>query len=367
MSESHREYKIKIDLIRIFAIVSVVTIHVISSFLGYSPFFESPTYWVANIIDAVSRVGVPLLVMISGYLNLGGNIDENAIEFIGKRAKRILWPLIVWCFIYFLWSKYYMHFQMNITNLYDFIIVFFRSYYHMYFMYAILGLTLITPILKKLIITASNFRIVLMIYSVFIIAFIVTTIKGFFIPTIHTFETTFTYFIPYISYYLAGYYYGKFLTSIKSSKSIFWIYIFTLLTTILLNYGYMRYIGWGQEYSSNPSTYFYFFEYFSPTVVVMTLTIYLLTINNSLVVSIGKYVPLNWIKHLSGASFGVYLIHPMIINILNNYAIFDLARITSPVMAYMILKVLVVVIVSFGVVLSLRWIGIFQYFDGSKK
>lgn len=361
------DYKIQIDLIRICAIACVVTIHVVSPFLSYSPFFETPTYWVASIIDAISRVGVPMLVMISGYLNMRGSVEHDVAGFIKKRTKRIVWPLIAWCFIYFLWSKYYMHFEMNIKSIYDLVVAFFRSYYHMYFMYLILGLTLITPILKKVFDNMSKAKSLLMIYSIFLIAMIVTTVKGFYLSDIHTFETTFTYFMPYIAYYLAGYYYGNKLHGESSSKKLFAIYLTTIFATILLNYLYMLYTGWGRGNLLNLSTYFYFFEYFSPTVILMSVTLYILTINSTYLPAIVRFVPIRVVQNLSNASFGVYLIHPMIINILNKFAMFDLSRITSPVLLYMILKVFLVVTLSYILVLALRRFHIFQYLDGSKK
>lgn len=345
--------------------IAVVTIHVVSPFLGYSPFFETPTYWVANIIAAVARVGVPLLVMISGYLNLGGYAYKNTTDFFRKRLKRILWPLLIWLFLYFCWSKYFMYFELNITNIYDFLATLFRGYYHMYFLYLILGLTLVTPLLHKYFSIASHLQKLLMIYGIFILAMIMTTIKGFFSPDTFTFETTFTYFLPYIAYYAAGYYLGNISTVERSRIRLSYFYAITLLITIILNYAYMKYIGWGKGYLTGLSMYFYFFEYFSPTVIMMSLSIYLLIFHSSYTTVIGRYMPTRFVQNLSSASYGVYLIHPMLIDMLNKYTVFDLSRIPSPVWIYMLGKTLIVLGLSYIIVMILRRLSIFQYLDGS--
>jgi len=253
-----------------------------------------------------------------------------------------------------------MRFESMSTNFLSLITQFFRGYYHMYFLYIILGLSLITPLLYKALSIMNTYKTKLLITCLFLIAMAMTTIKGFLIPSINIFETTFTYFIPYIAYYLVGLYSGKLEISSKNRISITIIYVVTLISTILLNYWYMLYVGWQQGYYSNFSTYFYFFEYFSPTVIIMSICVYLLAFKR-------KYVlPINIVRQLSSAAFGVYLIHPMIIDILNKYTLFDLSRIPSPVFAFMIIKSLIVILTSYTVVILLRKVNLFQYLDGSR-
>lgn len=65
-----RTYSLGADMIRIFAGIGVVVIHVTDPFLIYPPFqgIGGSSWWVINVINALSRVAVPLFIILSGAL-----------------------------------------------------------------------------------------------------------------------------------------------------------------------------------------------------------------------------------------------------------------------------------------------------------
>ena len=79
---AHRE--LEFDILRILAILAVIMIHVSASYIiNYQP--NSIQFTLANILDSISRIGVPFFVLISGTFML----DENRELTINKLKKNI--------------------------------------------------------------------------------------------------------------------------------------------------------------------------------------------------------------------------------------------------------------------------------------
>jgi len=87
-------YVIQADVIRVIAIVAVVIIHTANAVYTRLDFFGGFTWWIAIILDSLSRISIPLFIMLSGYLMLGKN---ETLEKTFKRINlKILIPLIFW-------------------------------------------------------------------------------------------------------------------------------------------------------------------------------------------------------------------------------------------------------------------------------
>ena len=82
-----------IDLIRVVAVFQIVLIH-----LSYVIFFKedilSSNWRAANFYDSLSRMGVPLFFMVSGYLLLGKR--EPITDFFRKRFFKVGIPTLFW-------------------------------------------------------------------------------------------------------------------------------------------------------------------------------------------------------------------------------------------------------------------------------
>ena len=75
MKHKQNQRKLYLDLLRIIAISAVVMIHVSASYVTNANSLLDFT--VGNIFDSVSRLGVPLFLMISGALILDENKEFN--------------------------------------------------------------------------------------------------------------------------------------------------------------------------------------------------------------------------------------------------------------------------------------------------
>lgn len=101
-----------------------------------------------NICDSISRLGVPLFLMISGSLML----DEQRKFDVKKYTLRAILLLFVWSFFYaFIYYILVPFIKNESISLLSFFVAIIKGHYHLWYIYAICGLYLITPILRKFI------------------------------------------------------------------------------------------------------------------------------------------------------------------------------------------------------------------------
>ncbi len=289
--DTHRNYSI--DSLRTIATLLVICIHV------YAPFFKEFSsnnlgvdFWIANGIDSFSRFSVPVFVMISGYFLIGRN--EPLQLFFNNRAKKIIVPIIFWTLFY----SFYTHLGSIVKfGTIDFsavaiAIVEGKPYYHLWYVYMLLGLYASVPFLNLMIKTVSIDRTKQIIVFLFIIGLINTTYE--FLFEINSFFVL--WFINYLGYFLLGYYVKKSVSSISNSKLIF---IFLMASMLIVFLTYLTFQVWGS---------LYFYLYLSPFVILASIAVFKLFTQ----IEIKK----NWLSNLSEHSFGVYLIHAFILHVL---------------------------------------------------
>lgn len=97
MVRMERNYSL--DLTRIAAVLAVVMIHVSSAFVS-SYEINTLEFQTANVLDSISRLGVPLFVMISGSLFLDEKRKISTRNLYFKNIKGILFLLYLWSFLY---------------------------------------------------------------------------------------------------------------------------------------------------------------------------------------------------------------------------------------------------------------------------
>ncbi|MCH5178489.1 MAG: acyltransferase [Prevotellaceae bacterium] len=138
------------DLLRVFACFLVIHQHCAEMFYGATGHTEvgDDTFFI-GINTSFGRICVPLFVMVSGYFLLP--MKDCATQFFKKRLTRILIPFVVWYLVYSVFNM----FRNNGTVLdatCDFlgILVNFHEVWggHMWFVYMLVGLYLITPVIS---------------------------------------------------------------------------------------------------------------------------------------------------------------------------------------------------------------------------
>lgn len=141
---------IPVDLIRAAALILVILLH--ASIEG-DPNLDimSPAgvqlWWTSNIYNSISRSAVPLFVMLAGALLLQpSKADEPLRVFFKKRWNRIGIPILFWGTIFFVWD--FLVRGQALTPLFVLQGVLAGPYVHFWFLYALVGLYLVTPLLR---------------------------------------------------------------------------------------------------------------------------------------------------------------------------------------------------------------------------
>ena len=138
-----------LDFLRCLAIVFVVLLHVMVPFLSNPALFGIPSWRFCIFQNEFNRTGVPLFFMLSGYLLLRSSSTSNISWFYQKRTGRILPPLLIWNLIYYVLRAYHAGDPIRVRGFLSSLINQ-GSSYHMWFVYTLLGIYLLTPFLKRM-------------------------------------------------------------------------------------------------------------------------------------------------------------------------------------------------------------------------
>ncbi len=143
-----------VDAARCCACLLVVASHVFAPICAGLYHYSAPTWWFFNLFDSVIRPSAGIYVMISGILFLGSSREDGYFTFIWKRYAKLIPPFLVWSFIYafydacgndepFRWGQTALQILQGPTA------------YHLWFMYMILALYLVMPILRRFVQAAT--------------------------------------------------------------------------------------------------------------------------------------------------------------------------------------------------------------------
>lgn len=197
-----------LDILRIVSICGVVAIHVFGLRVGAEP-KAGRGWWAAVIIDLGFVWVVPVFVMISGALLLKSRqVVEAPAAFYRKRAARILPALFFWNAVYLVGVRIWMRHEDLSTG--RVLQLFYDSsvFTQLYFIWIIVGLYAIAPVLASFITGKGNQRALVTagtILAVTILAYLTPGILGYFGVSRPIPMNIFTFWLPYVGYFAAGY------------------------------------------------------------------------------------------------------------------------------------------------------------------
>jgi surface polysaccharide O-acyltransferase-like enzyme len=161
-----------IDILRVLSMLSVVFLHTAAGSLRGN--ISSLTWHTANTLTSLMGISVPVFFMISGALLLSSE-KTLSLEFtFKKRLPKVILPLITWsvtAVFYYALLNYIIHGSINwgmVTDKFQNITG--RPVtVHLWFMYALIPLYLLSPVLKKLMdsMTGNLITFMLIIWVVF--------------------------------------------------------------------------------------------------------------------------------------------------------------------------------------------------------
>ncbi len=116
-----------------------------------------------------------------------------------------------------------------------------------------------------------------------------------------------TRFLPYVGYYLAGYLLTTFTVTERTQRVSRWLVVVGWLGTALGSGALAARYGWTTDG-------YFLYDYLSPTVMLMSLAVFTAARGWS-----PKRLSTSRLRRLGGATFGVFLIHPLVLFPLQRY------------------------------------------------
>lgn len=284
-----------LDRLRLWAILAVVVIHAIGTATRKSGTGLHPAaWWASNLINSACVWCVPVFVMVSGALMLD---PARQTSGLGRRMNKIVIPLVFWVGVYLIFQRQFYGVNLSWSATWKSLAAG-DPYLQLYFLFIVAGLTLLTPVLRRLIEHSS--RRELQIATAAALSFGLAE---------HAFRelgpggslNAVTRCLPYVGYYLAGH----LLTTMEITPRHQYLArrfaVAGWLTTAIGSGVLAAHYGW------TTSGYF-LYDYLSPTVMAMSLAVF--------VAARGwkpKRLSTGRLRKYGAATFGVFLIHPLLL------------------------------------------------------
>lgn len=344
------------NAMRNLAITVGVLIHVQVWFIRTAPRFEE-VWWAASIINIANRWCVPVLFMLSGALLLDPNRKESTEEFYKKRLKRIGVPILFWSIFYLVWRSVVLNEpslrpKVMLSN-----IVFGKPSYHLWFMYALIWLYLFTPILRSFwhkITTREKWGLTIFILSISSISTLLWTYSGEIGWRIPPSPVITIEWIFYIGYFLLGF----LIRDIRLKKGSVWIIAGVWLVIVASSsFGYYALSKLELEFRAQGI----FHSYLSPLVIITSIAAFLI-IKTIFSKEQGKISQFINSSTLGSASFGVYLVHIAVLDVLTS--VLNWRKVVGTTLGSFFLLLFIVPILSYVLVLILRRLPIIKRIFG---
>lgn len=328
-----KKRNISIDFARIIAVLAVIMIHCSAKLISIKLPLE---FAVGNFFDAISRIAVPLFVMISGALMLDETRMVTVKKLITKNIKTIVIMLFIWSMLYSLiynvviplqngeiikWSKVFKEILLG--------------HFHLWYLYMIIGLYLITPFLRTWVNRKNAFLVLMFIGISLIFQFtipLITSLSAYLSELRHliTFLNKFNlgFFGIYTCYFLTGWYIVH-IGLVKRYRFVLYsLSIFSLAFTLFYVYFTKDY---GNGYSNGN-----IFTYIYSTGVFLAINRF------NIRISVRTQ---DCLKLFSNLTFGVYIVHIFVLD-----QIVMIIPYTNMPVFYVLIIFCLVSILSFGIV-----------------
>jgi len=294
-----------VDLIRVVAIFLVVVIHVSGQLTNAWGKIPTDQWIIADMYGGIARVAVPLFFMISGYLLLPRS--ESLSVFYTKRMTRILIPFVVWSLIYLGW--YCGNHPNTCTPGFSWNLLLVQgTYYHLWFLYSLISIYLILPILRLMIRPDTDKRILWYLIVLWLIFQPILTIAhkfwNFSIKINAPLATGF------VCYFVLGYLLGEITLSRGRIilSTIIWV-IATMVTIVGTNL-----------FTTNLDQFDgFFYDFVSLNVILASSAAFLLLrwIPEANIFSSSHAYAL--MRTFATSAFGIYLVHILVIEVLSGW------------------------------------------------
>lgn len=327
----------------------MVVVHATDKFILWEPFKGGETWHVVYYLNTLSRVAVPLFVILSGYLIIKKDKTQNIKAFYKRRFLRILPLFIIWFCIYTVWLSIRNHTQISLQHILQ--SLWLGNVWELYFLLLILEMYLLAPFFANFIEKNNRKKQTLLLLLLTVISIscsILANLPGFKIDVTRYALTT---FIPFVVFFYAGAYYRDVHIHKTTAIILGFVYLATTLATNLIARG-------------NMSSYIVF-DY-NPTIIVTSICLFLTLKDIPAIIGTklisGMYI--RYISLLSSAMFGVYLLHPIILDFIELHLHLLPWELHNPLLFYALLPVFLTFFITFILIETARKIPYLKYLFG---
>ena len=292
----------ELDILRLMAMLAVIWVHVGGMETDRLPTSDTDCQWLI-FLKSVMTWEIPVYVMISGRFFLD---PERQLPFsqIRKAIGRLIPAFVVWNVVY---QTYYIltdsYVGLNWKGILSQALI---GPYHFWYLYMIAGLYLISPFLRRITEDKGLSEYFIGLFFLFMLLTKYAVLVPFAGPTLSSMLDSMgmKFVMGYSGYYVLGYYLHRYPLSGKQER---WLYI---CGAALLLLG----AGANTVCSVREGAYTERFTgYTNPNTIIAAAAVYTLFTKRIRRVSFSEKA-VGLISTLSEYSFGVYLIHGLILN-----------------------------------------------------
>lgn len=366
MEIQQRQHLGWVDLLRIIACALMVISHACDGFVGQFDTNRN-AFLTGALTGSFARACVPLFVMITGVLMFP--VRHSMVQFYKKRIGRIITPLIFWSVVspllFFLYFNYIYPETVNpsidlanhtLGATLNKIALFFINFNYdttpLWYLYVLIGLYLVIPIVSVWLEKASKkeLQLVLLFWGVTLILPYVEMAapflgyKGNFGSMAILGESfwnvygTFYYFGGFLGYLFLGYYLTTYPLAWSIQKTLAIAIPVFLVGYAITGLGFLLM----QEYFPGNYMYLEIVWYFTGiNVAMMTVALFVIIQKINL-------RPSGGLTHFASHMFGIYLIHFLFVQM-----VYDLF-IGAPLPA--LVRILLIAVVSFFISYGITWL-----------
>ncbi len=317
MEKTKRENNM--DLLRLMCCIAVIIIHVTAGYYEIAMYVDkigkiyNEGIEFTNLMNCITRFAVPCFIMLAGGFALSKK--QEIKTFYTKKIKTILIPTLIFSILYFIYYLLKIILGSYITNtpiLKDDIINLIISFvkgecgYHMWYLYMMIFIYALTPILYDIKEKIGDRKF----YKLGILLLIISI--PFAITSTHYLNYDMGFSIYYVGYYILGYSIKKAVKR-KSNKRFIIYFVLSMIILIVNSFIRLDLINKGIPDFKYELPYIGHFD------IVGNFNIFIV-ISSVLLYKAFTYLNLKRnIFSLAKYTFYIYLIHLLIIDILNYF------------------------------------------------
>lgn len=297
------------DILRIIATFAVIILHVSASKWYDLPISEY-NWQIFNIYDSLVRWAVPIFVMLSGEFFLNPDKEIDSKKLFCKYILRIVIAIIFWG-LFYQFSEIFAKFILDheTITIKKFLVAFAKiifgpPWYHLWYLYMLIGLYLLTPVYRIFTKNATEKQFQYLLILFFSFGLCLPFVKNMLQHFDSTLNINFgiSELVNYSGYFFAGYYFSKYSISRKMKLTIYFFAICSFIFTIV-----------GTSYVSikNQEANNLLYNNLFPTTMFEAFAIFIF-IRNSFDKKEISGKAYSFISILSNCTFGIYLIHDFI-------------------------------------------------------